>query len=107
MNIDSCELFQRVIQIQALQDRNVPDKQNWEVAIKFMENNLKRELENEKDRFKSDEDDASWMKYIGLGRTSPEEKKRQQTIKELEKVLMSRNQTDRTNFSVSFCSCSI
>ena len=35
--------FKRVIQRSALEDTNVPDKQQWDNAIKFMENTLLRE----------------------------------------------------------------
>ena len=34
---------QRVIQRSALEDTNVPDKQQWDTAIKFMEQTLRNE----------------------------------------------------------------
>lgn len=39
-------LFQRVIQQTALEDSNVPNKEQWDDAIKFMEDTIA--LENEK-----------------------------------------------------------
>ncbi|CAF4266666.1 unnamed protein product, partial [Rotaria sordida] len=90
----------RVIQTQALQDRNVPDKQQWESAIKFMENTLRKELEHEESELLSNINQSSWKKFIGFQRSTIEEKYRQQCIKELDKVLMSRqqlNQTTKTN----------
>ncbi len=43
-NILCCQ-FQRVIQLTALEDTNVPDKQQWDNAIRFMESTLQRERE--------------------------------------------------------------
>ncbi|CAF4352403.1 unnamed protein product, partial [Rotaria sp. Silwood2] len=86
----------RVIQSQALQDRNVPDKQQWESATKFMENVLRKELEHEESELLSNINQSSWKKLIGLQRSTIEEKYRQQCVKELDKVLMSRQQLDQT-----------
>ncbi|CAF1401347.1 unnamed protein product [Adineta steineri] len=86
----------RVIQTQALQDRNVPDKQQWESATKFMENALRKELEREEAELISNTNQNSWKKYIGLQRSTIEEKYRQQCAKELDRVLMSRKQLDQT-----------
>jgi optic atrophy protein 1 len=95
----------RVIQTQALQDRNVPDKQQWEIAAKFMENVIKKELEHQQSELTSNANQSSWTRFIGFQRTTIEEKYRQQCVKELERILSSRQQLDRTNkknSSVSF-----
>ncbi|CAF3752972.1 unnamed protein product [Rotaria sp. Silwood1] len=86
----------RVIQTQALQDRNVPDKQQWESAIKFMENVLRKELEHEESELLSNMNQSSWKKLIGFQKSTIEEKYRQQCVKELDKILISRQQLDQT-----------
>ena len=85
-----------MIQTQALQDRNVPDKQQWELAAKFMENVIKKELERQEIELISGTSDNSWWKYLGFGQTTIEQKNRQQCVKELERLLVSRQQLDRT-----------
>jgi optic atrophy protein 1 len=86
----------RVIQTQALQDRNVPDKQQWESATKFMENVLRKELEREESELESNTNQSSWKKLITFQRSTIEEKYRQQCVKELDRVFMSRRQLDQT-----------
>ena len=85
-----------MIQTQALQDRNVPDKQQWETATKFMENVLNQELEREQAQLISTVNPKSWKRYIGLQRSTIEEKYREQCVKELEKVLVGRKQLDQS-----------
>lgn len=85
-----------MIQTQALQDRNVPDKQQWETATKFMENVLNQELEREQAQLISTVSPKSWKRYIGLQRSTIEEKYREQCVKELEKVLVGRIQIDQS-----------
>ena len=85
-----------MIQTQALQDRNVPDKQQWEAATKFMENVLNGELEREQAQLISNVNAKSWKRYVGLQRSTIEEKHREQCVKELEKVLLSRRQLDQS-----------
>ncbi|CAF1567306.1 unnamed protein product [Rotaria magnacalcarata] len=89
----------RVIQAQALQDRNVPDKQQWESATKFMENALRKELEYEESELLLNANQNSWKTLIGFQTSTIEEKNRQQCIKELEKVLTSRQQLNQTTKS--------
>jgi optic atrophy protein 1 len=86
----------RVIQTQALQDRNVPDKQQWESATKFMENVLKTELEREESELVSTMNQSSWKKLITFQRSTVEEKYRQQCVKELDRVIMSRQQLNQS-----------
>jgi broad specificity polyphosphatase/5'/3'-nucleotidase SurE len=85
-----------VIQSQALQDRNVPDKQQWESAVKFMEHVVNQALEHEESQLIVNVKQTSWKKYLGLEHTSQEEKHRQQCVKELNKVLICRQQIDQT-----------
>lgn len=74
----------------------MPDKQQWETATKFMENVLQKELEREESEMLSNVKQSSWKKFIGLQTLTIEEKHRQQCAKELDKVLMSRRQLDRS-----------
>ncbi|CAF3412448.1 unnamed protein product [Rotaria sp. Silwood1] len=86
----------RVIQTQALQDRNVTDKQQWESAAQFMENVIRQELEQQQLELSSNKNQSSWRKFIGLQQLTIEEKYRQQCVKELEKILSTRQQFDQT-----------
>ena len=40
--------FQRVIQVNTLEDRSVTDKQQWDGAVKFMEGTVKDRLQQGK-----------------------------------------------------------
>jgi optic atrophy protein 1 len=99
-----------VIQTQALQDRNVPDKQQWELAAKFMENVIKKELEHQEFELISSTTQNSWWKFLGFQPATIEQKYRQQCVKELDRLLISRQQFDRTtknNYVVSVVSKNI
>ena len=85
-----------MIQTQVLQDRNVPDKQQWESAAKFMENVIRKELETQQLKLTSSTEESSWWKYLGMQSTTIEQKHRQQCVKELERLLLNRQQFDRT-----------
>ncbi len=94
-----------MIQTQALQDRNVPDKQQWELAAKFMEDVIRKELEHQQSELISNTTQNSWWKYLGFQQSTIEQKYRQQCVKELERLLLSRQQLDRrtkNNYVVSF-----
>lgn len=97
-------LFQRVIQTQVLQDRNVPDKQQWELAAKFMENSIRKELEQEQMELNSNKNSNSWLSFLSFQSSSIEQKYRQQCAKELERLLLARQQLDRTTKSNSVVS---
>ncbi|CAF0737863.1 unnamed protein product [Adineta ricciae] len=87
----------RVIQTQALQDQNVPDKQQWESAVKFMENCVRKELEREESELiATTSQQSSWKKYVGLQRSTIEERNRQQCVKELDRVLVGRKELDQS-----------
>lgn len=61
-----------------------------------METILRKELEHEESELAGTKNQSSWRKFVGLQSVSIEEKYRQQCVKELEKVLMSRQQLDQT-----------
>lgn len=45
LNIILCFLLKRVIQVNTLEDRSVTDKQQWDAAVKFMEETVKGRLQ--------------------------------------------------------------
>ncbi len=61
-----------------------------------MENVLRKELEREELELVSTMNQSSWKKFIGFQRSTIEEKYRQQCVKELDRLLMSRKQLDQT-----------
>lgn len=61
-----------------------------------MENVLNKELEREQTQLIADMNPKSWKSYIGLQRSTVEERNREQCVKELEKVLMGRKQLDQS-----------
>jgi hypothetical protein len=61
-----------------------------------MENVLRKELEREESELVSNMNQSSWKKFIGFQRSTIEEKYRQQCVKELDRLLMSRKQLDQT-----------
>ncbi len=61
-----------------------------------MENILQKELEREESELISNVNQSSWKRFIGLQRSTIEEKYRQQCVKELDRVFMSRRQLDQS-----------
>jgi len=61
-----------------------------------MENVLRKELEREESELVSNMNQSSWKKFIGFQRSTIEEKYRQQCVKELDRLLISRKQLDQT-----------
>ncbi|CAF1432036.1 unnamed protein product [Rotaria magnacalcarata] len=86
----------RVIQTQALQDRSVSDKQQWESAAKFMESTIRNELQHQESELNSNQNQSSWRKFMGFQQTTIEETYRKLCAKELERILISRQQFDQT-----------
>ncbi|CAF5185018.1 unnamed protein product, partial [Rotaria magnacalcarata] len=64
-----------------------------------MENALRKELEHEESELLLNANQNSWKTLIGFQTSTIEEKNRQQCIKELEKVLTSRQQLNQTTKS--------
>jgi hypothetical protein len=61
-----------------------------------MENVLRKELEREESELLSNMNQSSWKKLIGFQRSTIEEKYRQQCVKELDRIIVSRRQLDRS-----------
>ena len=60
-----------------------------------METVIQKELEYQKSKLNSNKNQHSWLKLFGLQQSTIEDIYRQQCIKELEKVLTSRQQLDK------------
>jgi len=61
-----------------------------------MENVIKQELEHQESELISSTNQGSWLTLIGFQRSSIEEKYRQQCVKELDRIIVSRRQLDRS-----------
>ena len=61
-----------------------------------MEDVVRRELEQQESELNSKTDSGSWLRFLGLQGSSLEEKYQQQCVKELEKIIGSRRQLERT-----------
>jgi hypothetical protein len=70
-----------------------------------MEDVIRKELEHQESELASNTNQSSWKRLIGFQRSTIEEKYREQCAKELERVLVGRQQFDRTtknNYVVCF-----
>ena len=61
-----------------------------------MEDVVRRELEQQESELNSKTNSDSWLRFLGLQGSSLEEKYQQQCVKELEKIIVSRRQLERT-----------
>jgi len=61
-----------------------------------MENVIRKELEHQESELVSNINQSAWRRLISFQRSTIEEKYRQQCAKELERVLIGRQQLDRT-----------
>ncbi len=61
-----------------------------------MENALRNELEDQKSKLISNTNQDSWWKWFGFQQSTIEEIYRKQCAKELERLLISRQQLDQT-----------
>ncbi|XP_064642382.1 dynamin-like 120 kDa protein, mitochondrial isoform X2 [Lineus longissimus] len=77
----------RVIQINALEDRSVPDKQHWDQAIKFMDVSLKRKQQQIEDNIKEMTGPSTSEQWWHWRYKTPEQRNRSAAKIELEKML--------------------
>jgi len=61
-----------------------------------MEDVIRKELEHQKSELVANTNENSWLKFIGLQGSTIEQKYRRQCAKELERVLIYRQQLDNT-----------
>jgi hypothetical protein len=72
-----------------------------------MEDVIRKELEHQKTELVANINQNSWWRFIGLQGSTIEQKYRQQCVKELERLLISRKQLDNTtknNYAVGLIS---
>ncbi|KAL1116742.1 hypothetical protein AAG570_005214 [Ranatra chinensis] len=79
----------RMIQMNALQDRNVTDKQQWDSAIKFLEKGLKERIETTDKVLKEMLGPSTKERWLYWRSTTEEQNKRNYVKSELEKLLYS------------------
>ncbi|XP_076365189.1 opa1 mitochondrial dynamin like GTPase [Tachypleus tridentatus] len=77
----------RVIQLNALQDRSVHDKQQWDSAVKFLETSLKERLQTTEKQLKELEGPGLKEQWLYWKYLTPEQKTRRAVKTELEKLL--------------------
>jgi hypothetical protein len=61
-----------------------------------MANVIQHELERQERELNRTSNASTWRQFLGLQQTTAEDKHRQQCVKELQKVLLYRQQFDRT-----------
>lgn len=77
----------RVMQRSTLEDRSVPDKQQWDAAVQFMEETLKEQLEKTEETLHSLIGPGFLEQWRHWSYRSPEHRNRIATKNELEKLL--------------------
>ncbi|KAL3862110.1 hypothetical protein ACJMK2_008103 [Sinanodonta woodiana] len=77
----------RVIQRNILEDRSVTDKQQWDQAVKFMEETLKEKLENTETVLKQMTGPSKREQWLHWKSRTQEQNNREATKNELEKIL--------------------
>merc|ERR1711976_560666 len=78
----------RVIQVNTLEDRSVHNKNQWDVAIKFMEAAVKERLVESEAKIKEMLGPGTQEQWLKWKSQSPEQRSRSATMKELEKLIM-------------------
>lgn len=79
----------RVIQLNTLEDRSVPDKQHWDGAIKFLADNLTEKIESNEANLKEMVGPGWYQRWTKWQSSTPEQKSRSMARVELEKLLSS------------------
>ncbi|XP_062583639.1 dynamin-like 120 kDa protein, mitochondrial isoform X1 [Saccostrea cucullata] len=77
----------RVIQVNTLEDRSVTDKQQWDFAIKFMEETVKNRLQQTHDKIKELTGPGTWEQWTHWRSKTQDHRNRGATRQELEKIL--------------------
>ncbi|XP_048747628.2 dynamin-like 120 kDa protein, mitochondrial isoform X1 [Ostrea edulis] len=77
----------RVIQVNTLEDRSVSDKQQWDSAVKFMEDTVKSRLQQTQDKMKDLTGPGTWEQWTRWKSRSQDHKNRSAAKTELEKLL--------------------
>ena len=78
----------RVIQMNALEDRSVPDKPSWDQGIQFMEKSLNERLDKVNEQLRDLTGPSSLEQWAYWSRKTPEQKQRAAARDELDKLLL-------------------
>lgn len=79
----------RVIQLNTLEDRNVHDKQEWDHAVKFLENSVKSKLQHTEQTISEMFGPSTTQKWIHWKYSTEDQNKRRHIKSELDKILYS------------------
>lgn len=79
----------RVIQLNTLEDRSVHDKQEWDLAVKFLENSVKEKLKHTETTIHEMFGPTTTEKWLQWRSTSEDQNKRKHVKSELDKILTS------------------
>ncbi|XP_014677136.1 PREDICTED: dynamin-like 120 kDa protein, mitochondrial [Priapulus caudatus] len=89
----------RVIQLNALEDRAVPDKQQWDLAIKFMETFLQERLDQSDEQMRELLGPSMREQWMYWKTQTDAQRQRRATVAELSKILQG-NQKPKTQLTV-------
>lgn len=79
----------RMLQVNAIEDKCINDKQQWDAAIRFLEKSLKERLELTEKQLTEMFGPGTWDKWVYWKSTTSEQKERNAVKAELEKLLYS------------------
>jgi len=79
----------RVIQLNTLEDRSVSDKEQWDKAVKFMEETMKEKLEQAEQELENMTGPGQWKQWASWTRRTEEHIRTLAVKQELEKILQS------------------
>ncbi|KAF2351314.1 hypothetical protein FHG87_017933 [Trinorchestia longiramus] len=82
-------LQEEVIQLNAFEDRSVPDKPQWDAACQFLEEALKEKIDANEAKLKEMLGPGSWEQWMYWCSPSDDQKKRAAVRLELDKLLQS------------------
>lgn len=84
----------RVIQLNTLEDRNIHDKQEWDMAVKFFESSVKEKLENTELTLYEMLGPSTVQKWTQWSSSTKDQNKRKQVKGELDKIIHSDSVSD-------------
>jgi optic atrophy protein 1 len=79
----------RVIQLNTLEDRNVHDKQEWDLAVKFLENSVKEKLHHTEQTIWEMFGPSTTQKWLQWKSSTEDQTKRRHVKGELDKIISS------------------
>lgn len=77
----------RVMQKNTLDDKTIPDKQHWDMAVKFMEETLREKLQQTENKLKEMTGPSTSEQWLSWQYKTEQHKQRDQAKSELDKIL--------------------